>query len=189
MSNVENPRARSVPTKILHWALALAIITQLGLSLVMQSPGRNRPGDGFFEIHEKVGIATTGILVAFWVWSIVRSGETRFVAFFPWVSPKQLRLVAADAKRLFAPLADGTHERPFASAVHGLGIVIATIMAMSGLLGYFVPSARALLGIHEAVAPVMWAYLAGHVAMSIIHEMRGERIIGPMLSMRGKDKM
>lgn len=188
MSNIQKS-GRSAATKILHWALALAIITQLGLSLVMQSPGRNRPGDGFFEIHEKVGIATTAILVTFWIWSIVRSGETRLVAFFPWASPKQLRLVAADARRIFAPLADGTLERPFASAVHGLGIVIATIMALSGLLGYFVTSARSLLGIHETVAPVMWAYLVGHVAISIIHELRGERIIGPMLSIRGKNSL
>lgn len=186
MSNSTQNGMRSATTKILHWAAALAIITQLGLSLVMQSPSRNRPGDSFFEIHEKVGIAAAIILTVFWIWSIARSGETRLVAFFPWLSPKQLRLVAADAKRVFTPLEHGQETRPFASAVHGLGLIIATLMAFSGLLGYFVASARSLLEVHETVAPLMWAYLIGHVAISIVHELRGERIIGPMLSITKK---
>lgn len=176
------PAPRSTATKLLHWLVALSIIAQLGLSLAMQSPGQNRPGDSLFEIHEKMGIAATILLIAFWLWSIARSGETRLVAFFPWFSRAQLRLVAADAKRIFAPLGEGRNERPFASAVHGLGLSIATIMALSGLLGYFVSSARPLLEVHESAAPLMWAYLIGHVAISLIHEWRGERIIGPMLS-------
>ena len=171
---------RSRTTRALHWLAALAILTQLALSLVMRSPGSNRPGDSWFELHEKVGIAATAILVAFWLWSMVRSGETRFVAFFPWFSPSQLKLVLADARRLFAPLREGHSERPFASAIHGLGLVVATVMAGTGLLGYFVASARSLLGVHEAVAPLMWAYLVGHVGISIIHEVRGERIVVPM---------
>lgn len=184
MTNDTRDDWRSATTKILHWLAALAIVVQLGLSLVMQSPGKNRPGDSLFEIHEKVGIGAVAILVAFWIWGMIRSGETRFVAFFPWFSPKQLRLVASDAKRLFAPLDMGREERPFASAVHGLGLIIATIMALSGLIGYFVASARFLLSVHETVAPLMWAYLIGHVAISLIHELQGERVLARMLSIR-----
>lgn len=186
MSNSETNDRRSAVTKILHWLVALAIMTQLGLSLVMQSPGRNRPGDSFFEIHEKVGIAAMVILSAFWAWSILRSGETRLVAFFPWLSAKQLRLVTADAKRLFAPLESGGGDRPFASAVHGLGLMVASVMALTGLLGYFVASAKPLLNVHETVAPLMWAYLIGHVAIAFLHELRGERIIAAMLSLSGR---
>lgn len=186
MSNVTTSDPRSVTTKILHWLAALAIMTQLGLSLVMQSPARNRPGDAFFEVHEKVGIAAAAILVAFWIWSIVRSGETRLVAFFPWFSPKQLGLVAADAKRLFAPPRPGYSERPFASAIHGLGLIIATVMALTGAVGYFLASARPLLEIHETIAPLMWAYLIAHVAISIFHELRGERVVAAMISISKK---
>ncbi|MGE3692582.1 MAG: cytochrome b/b6 domain-containing protein [Novosphingobium sp.] len=174
---------RSKLTRVLHWLTALAIVTQLGLSLVMQSPGRNRPGDALFEVHEKVGIAATAILIAFWIWSIARSGETRIAAFIPWFSVRQLKLVWADARNLFGTVHEGGRERPFASAVHGLGLIVATIMALSGLLGYFVTPARSLLGVHEAIAPLMWAYLIGHVAISIVHELRGERIIRSMLSL------
>lgn len=177
---------RSRTTRILHWLAGLAILTQLALSLVMRSPGPNRPGDSWFELHEKVGIAATVILVAFRLWSMVRSGETRFVAFFPWFSPSQLRRVLGDARRLFAPLHEGRSERPFASAIHGLGLIVATVMAASGLLGYFIASARSLLGVHEAVAPLMLAYLVGHVGISIVHELRGERVVGPMLRL-GQD--
>ncbi len=186
MSEVTTKHPRSAVTKILHWLAALAIIAQLGLSLVMQSPSRNRPGDSFFEIHEKVGIAATAILVSFWIWSVIRSGETRLVAFFPWFSLKQLGSVAADAKRLFAPLEPCSTERPFASAIHGLGLIVATVMALSGVLGYFVASAKPLLEVHETAAPLMWAYLIGHVAVSLLHELRGEPIIGAMLSLSGR---
>lgn len=182
MSNAMSKNRRSAATKILHWLVALAVMTQLGLSLVMQSPAPNRPGDSFFEIHEKVGIAATSLLAAFWIWSVLRSGETRLVAFFPWLSPKQLRLVATDAKRLFAPIEDENMERPFASAIHGLGLIIASVMALSGVVGYFVASARPVLQVHETVAPLMWAYLVGHVAIALFHELRGERIIAAMLS-------
>lgn len=186
MSDGTMKHPRSIVTKILHSLAALAIIAQLGLSLVMQSPSRSRPGDSFFEIHEKVGIAATAILVAFWIWSIIRSGETRLVAFFPWFSLKQLGLVAADAKRLFAPLEPESTERPFASAIHGLGLIVATVMALSGVLGYFVASAKPLLEVHETAAPLMWAYLIGHVAVSLLHELRGERIIWAMLSLSAR---
>lgn len=152
----------------------------------MRSPGPNRPGDSWFELHEKVGIAATVILVAFWLWSIFRSGETRFVAFFSWFSPSQLKRVFGDARRLFAPLHEDRSERAFASAIHGLGLIVATVMAASGLLGYFVASARLLLGVHETVAPLMWAYLVGHVGISIIHEVRGERIVAPMFRLGRK---
>lgn len=177
---------RSRTTRILHWLAALAILAQLALSLVMRGPEPNRPGDSWFEVHEKVGIAAAAILVAFWLWSVVRSGETRFVAFFPWFSPPQLKLVLGDARRLFAPLHEGRSERPFASAIHGLGLIVATVMAATGLLGYFVASARSLLGVHGTVAPLMWAYLAGHVGISIIHEVRGERIVAPMFRLGEK---
>ena len=95
-------------------------------------------------------------------------------------------LVASDAKRILAPLQHGQNERPFASAVHGLGLIIATIMALSGILGYFIASARSLLGVHETVAPLMWAYLIGHVVISVVHELKGERVIGPMMSISSK---
>lgn len=182
MSNDLAGTQRSAATKVLHWAAALVVIAQLGLSLVMQNPDGNRPGDAFFEIHEKLGIAAVVVLVTFWLWCVVRAGETRLIAFFPWFSPKQIGLVVADARRLFAPLGEGVGERPFASAVHGVGLMIATIMAMTGVLGYFVVSARPLLGIHETVAPLMWAYLAGHVAISVVHELRGDHIIKAMLT-------
>lgn len=181
--NDHNSIIRSRATRLLHWLVALVVIAQLTLSLVMRSPAPGRPGDSWFELHEKVGIAAAVILTAFWLWSMIRSGATRPVAFFPWFSPRQLRMVFADARRLFAPVHEGQTERPFASAVHGLGVLTATAMALTGLVGYFVASARSLLVVHETVAPLMWAYLVGHVGISLIHESRGERIILPMFGL------
>ena len=53
-------------------------------------------------------------------------------------------------------------------------------MALSGVVGYFVASASPLMEVHETVAPLMWAYLIGHVVSALFHELRGERIIAAM---------
>lgn len=180
-AGMPNVIQRSGITRTLHWLIAIGVIAQLGLSLVMQKPGKGGPGDALFELHEKVGIATLALLVAFWVWSMVRSGETRLAALFPWFSPHRVRLVLADTRHLLKPRAAGAGERPLASAVHGLGLLVATVMAASGLIGYFITPARWALGVHESIAPLMWAYLVGHVAMSMVHEARSDHVLRAML--------
>ncbi len=75
-------------------------------------------------------------------------------------------MVQGVAHRTFAPLlADGVHK--FLNRLR--------IFALGG-------ARLDLLEIHEMVAPLMWAYLIGHVAIALFHELRGERIIAAMLS-------
>ena len=129
-------QTRSRVTRLLHMLLAAAIIAQLGLSLGMQAPGRGRPGDALFEIHEKSGLAALAILIIFWGWSLVRRGETRFSLLFPWFDRQRRRAFAADLIAHFRVLRGGavplTEGKPFASAIHGLGLLIATLMAKIG---------------------------------------------------------
>ena len=87
------------------------------------------------------------------------------------------RLHLASLKRGRVPL---TEESPLASAIHGLGLLIATAMALTGAVGYFFPAARFLLGIHETIAPIMWAYLIGHVGLALLHQLAGHRILQRM---------
>ena len=174
-------QTRSRATRILHALIAVTIVTQLALSTVMQAPGRNRPGDQWFEVHEKVGLGALAVLAGFWIWAMVRTREVRFAMLFPWFSLSRTRDVWADLKDHLRSLGRGklplSEARPLANAVHGLGLIIATIMAVTGAAGYFIPQARALLGVHEAVSTGMWAYLIGHAGIAILHELTGDRLI------------
>lgn len=180
-------QTRSRATRLLHMLLAAAIVTQLALSLGMQAPGRGGPGDALFEIHEKTGLAALAILVTFWGWSLIRRGETRLAVLFPWFRRERRRAFGADlvahAQALRSgsiPLAEG---KPLASAAHGLGLLIATVMATTGALGYFVRQARPLLEVHETAAPLMWAYLIGHAGIAVVHQIKGDALITRMFTL------
>ncbi|WP_037514696.1 cytochrome b/b6 domain-containing protein [Sphingobium xenophagum] len=178
------PAPHSTLTKLLHLLIAAALIHQLFISLIMVVPETNRPGDSYFELHEWVGVLTLWLLVIFWIWTLVRRGETRFAMLFPWFSATRRSAFWADLKAHLASLARGggplTEESPLASAVHGLGLLIATAMALTGAVGYFFPAASLLLEVHMTIAPVMWAYLTGHVGVALLHQMAGHRILQRM---------
>jgi cytochrome b561 len=190
MASKRSPKALNVPaphstlTKLLHLMFAAAVVHQLLISLVMVVPEGNRPGNSFFELHEWVGVLTLGLLVIFWIWSLVRRGEARFGMLFPWFSGARRSAFWADLKAHLASLRRGrvplTEESPLASAVHGLGMLIATAMALTGAVGYFFPATRILLEVHMTIAPIMWAYLIGHVGLALLHQMAGHRILQRM---------
>lgn len=183
---------RSRATRIFHLALALAIMTQLALSIFMQAPGRSRPGDLWFEIHEKTGLGTLAILAGFWIWTMARPREVSFAVLFPWFSPSRMKDLIADLGAHLRSIRRGklplSEAKPLANAVHGLGIVVATTMAVTGAAGYFLPQARALLGVHSTVAPLMWAYLIGHAGVAVIHQFSGDRLLQRMFSMGASSK-
>lgn len=185
--SLDTSQTRSRATRLLHILLAAAIVTQLGLSLGMEAPSRGRPGDALFEIHEKSGLAALTILVAFWVCSLIRRNETRFSMLFPWFDRDRRRAfgddLVAHARALRGGAVPLTEGKPFASAIHGLGLLIATLMATTGALGYFVPQARFLLEVHETAAPLMWAYLIGHAGIAVIHQFKGDALITRMFSL------
>lgn len=177
---------RSKRTRWLHLLLAVAVVHQLFISLVMVAPEANRPGNSFFELHEWVGLFTLGLLVIFWIWTLVRRGETRFGRLFPWLSGMRRAAVWADVKMHFASIRERRvplmQESALASAVHGLGLLIATAMVSTGATGYFLPGAELLLNVHATIAPLMWAYLVGHVGLALLHQVAGHRMLQRMFS-------
>lgn len=180
--NVPAPHSRF--TKLLHLLFAAALIHQLFISLIMVVPETNRSGDSYFELHEWGGVLTLGLLVIFWVWTLVRRGETRFAMLFPWFSGARRSAFWADLKAHLASFARGrvplNEQSSLATAVHGLGLLIATAMALTGAVGYFVPAASLLLEVHMTIAPIMWAYLIGHVGLALLHQMAGHKILQRM---------
>ena len=124
---------RSLPTRLLHMLVALAVIHQLVVGALMRGP---RHGGLLWQAHQAVGIASLAILLAFWGWTLLRRGETRLFRLFPWLSARGRAGLAADlaahlrALRRFR-LPHG-EDSPIASATHGLGLLAATAMAATG---------------------------------------------------------
>lgn len=69
------------------------------------------------------------------------------------------------------------------NSVHGLGIVVATIVAVTGGAGNFVPQPLALLGGHVVFSTNISAYLIGHAGVAVIHEFSGDRLLRRMFAL------
>ncbi len=118
--------------------LLLVVVHQLIGNEFMQLP---LPGDApgwVFTLHEYAGLADLGVVAAFWVWTVARQGETRLGRLLPWFSLTRLRDVMADLaaqlRRLARLRAPDDDDGALASAVHGLGLLAVTAMAVTGTM-------------------------------------------------------
>ena len=71
---------------------------------------------------------------------------------------------------------------PLMPAAHGLGLLLVAAMTLSGLSWWL--GVEAAKDIHETLAPLVWAYLVGHVAAAVWHQWRGEPLITRMFRLR-----
>lgn len=181
---------RSLFTRILHTALTIAILHQLVVSWFMERP---RPGGGGnlgYELHQAIGLASIGILGLFWAWTVVRQREHGLADLLPWFSVQRRRAVLQDIAKharslVQCRLPDPEDETPLASAVHGLGLLAATAMALTGLAvfvmmgqdGALVGPGRLFLDVHRVAANAMWAYLIGHAALALLHQVAGHLVL------------
>jgi cytochrome b561 len=184
----------SLTTRLLHAALAAAIVHQLVVSLFMEAPKPGRPAENLaFELHETVGLVSLGLLALFWLWTMFRQREEGPGALVPWFSAERRRLVLADVANYRRSLVQlrlpsPTAETPLASAVHGLGLLVATAMAVTGAMVYALMGAdgslagggKFALELHEVFANLMWAYLIGHAGIAVVHDILGHRVLGRM---------
>jgi cytochrome b561 len=181
-------------TRFLHLCLAIGITAEMLTSLVMVDPEPGRPPNWWFEVHETLGVALLGVLVAHWLWSLGRSlASGAAFMLFPWFSAARLRALVGDARDTLAQvgqgrLPDDDQPRPLPAAVQGLGLLLATVLAATGTVmwvgmapdGAMTGLVHGFKEVHEAVAPLMWAYLVLHPAMGILHQVAGHRTISRM---------
>jgi cytochrome b561 len=181
------PTARhSGVTRILHGLLMLAVLWQLIGSNFIQRPKVGRVANGMYEAHEVVGLATLGLVVAFWIWALVRRGETPVGALFPWFSAQRLKAVKDDAVRYLRAarllsLPDEGDNTPLASATHGLGLLAALAMGSSGawLFTMAIPGGT-VMQFHKFMATFMWAYVVGHAGLALLHQSLGHPVLQRM---------
>ncbi|MGB3146225.1 MAG: cytochrome b/b6 domain-containing protein [Paracoccaceae bacterium] len=193
-----NPvRKHSFATRLAHIGLALAVLTQLGSSLLMEPAEDGHAGNIFFGLHEYGGLAAFVFVLGFWMAATFRQRGTERGLLLPWLSAARRAEVWSDAKAQLLSLshlqkpAYDAHS-PLASAVHGLGLLLMTAMALSGTIYYFIntgdPDAGGLVGlvmlIHGGLANLVWAYLIGHGALALVRHFTRDLPLGEMWSLR-----
>ncbi|MBE2259886.1 MAG: cytochrome b/b6 domain-containing protein [Rhodobacteraceae bacterium] len=189
-------RKHAFSTRLVHAGLALAVIVQLLTSLPMEPPAADSVGNGFFQIHQYSGLAAFAFVFAFWAVVCVRSPGTAPGTLFPWFSGSRLSALRTDARTHLAALLRRRlppHDSQAAlpSAIHGLGLLLISAMAVSGTVYYFIntgdPDAGGAVGavmlVHRTLANVVWVYLFGHAGLGVIHHYAHDVSLGEMWSL------
>lgn len=188
----------SQPVKVLHALFAFGITLQLLLSGVMRQPrpGRVRAASEAlaFATHEYVGLALIVILVIHWLLHLAGHVPKGPAHFFPWFSRERRGRLLVEAKELLRMrLGQPEAQDAIAGAIQGLGLVIATLLALTGGLIYFgmaddgtmSAATRSIRTAHTTLAPVMWGYLGIHIAAALAHVAAGHRSILAIFRVRG----
>lgn len=183
-------------TRLVHAGLALAVVVQLLTSLPMEPPEPDRAGNWFFQVHQYSGLAAFAFVFAFWLVLALRSKGTEPAALFPWFSGARLRALRSDTRTHIAALLSRrlpAHDPHAAlpSAVHGLGVLLMSAMAISGTIYYFInsgdPDAGGAVGavmfVHRTLANLVWAYLIGHAGLALVHHYAHDIRLGEMWSL------
>lgn len=183
-------------TKFLHLGMAVTIVAQLGISLVMESPDSSGDKQGigatFFEIHEAIGLVAATFVLVHWLW-LFKAADNGFSDLFPWNTDGRRR-VLDELKRAFRgeQMAGGPRSGGLVGLVHGLGLLTAAGMAISGTaLFILLPEggekpgdlAQAIMEIHSAIASLMWIYVIAHVAMAYRHHFSGHTTLKDMFKL------
>ncbi|MEP6657392.1 MAG: cytochrome b/b6 domain-containing protein [Betaproteobacteria bacterium] len=188
----------SQPIKILHALFALGITLQLLLSNVMRQPRPGRLRTAWealtFTVHQYVGLALLLVLIAHWLLHLVGQLPKGPLHFFPWFSRERIGRLKAEAKEFFRlKLGDPETQDAIAGAIQGLGLVIATLLAITGSLIFFgmaddgamSATTRAIRRVHTTLAPLMWGYLGIHIAATLVHLIAGHRSVFAIFRLRG----
>lgn len=187
----------SIVTRLIHASLASAITLQLLSSLVMSEPHRDRPGDVFFDVHQYIGMAALFFVVCFFGILALRSVGTEIGLLFPWFSAKRRQtlldeFVAYGQGLRALRLPHYNPHSPLVSAIHGLGLLLMALLALTGSVYFFAALdgsqsttlVRLITDIHETFANVAWAYLIGHGGFAVLHHLLGHMHLSEMWSLR-----
>lgn len=189
----------SRPIRILHLLLAAGVSMQLVLSLVMKvpKPGRSTEALGgfLFNTHANIGAALFVILAIHGLLFVGGHARLGIGHFFPWLSRARLDALIQEIKQVATTLRlpDPKDQNALASAFEGLGIVLASLLAISGVVLYFgiasdgAMSARvhSIKEVHETFGLIMWGYLAVHAGAAMLHRFAlGHRSILSIFNIR-----
>lgn len=171
-------------TRLTHWGLVITISAQLFSGLLVSDPHTRM----YFYFHEYDGLAASFFILVLWLW-IYANQETGLL--FPW-NGAGMAAVWADIRALIRnkTLPPGGQTVGLASFGHGLGLLGATVMALSGIWIFFIiPGGHGAQNastdfqafteasaIHAVASYFVWAYWIGHTGFAIAHQAEGAPI-------------
>lgn len=171
------------PVRWLHFALALGISVQLLSSQFMTLPHDHDAtsfGVALFRVHVFAGLSTAAVIVLHWLWLAIDRHHL-FKHLFPWTR-SGIAEVGQDLTSLLRGklVADGDRGG-LSGLVHGLGLLTATTMGMTGVTIFWIlntPDAQKglrdlVFNAHSLIANLMWAYFIGHVLLAVLHHWFG----------------
>ncbi|MFQ5355434.1 MAG: cytochrome b/b6 domain-containing protein [Mariprofundaceae bacterium] len=190
-------------TKLLHWGIAVSITLQMFISLLMEEP---EPGEKrewleaiLFEWHEYIGLIAFSLLFARWLWGLSGHNTGGWQRLFPWITKAGRCELIGDIKREIPDWLKGRISEPgeqdaIAKTVHGLGLIIASVMALTGIIMFFAMGeggelkgfAHDMEEVHEIFSSLMWIFLGGHFVMALFHQLLGHHVLGKMFLMRAQ---
>lgn len=187
----------TLSTRLIHLVLASTIMVQLITSLWMAKPKNGREGNWLFEVHEYSGLLALGSAFAFWLMILYRRKGTPFGLLFPWLLAQRRQDLWSDLKAhwhhiLKRRLPDYSAESPLASAIHGLGLLLMTLMSMTGGLYYIALNlamtkrvwAELVIETHEIFSTFVWVYLISHSVLGVFHHYLHNKSLADMWSIR-----
>lgn len=181
------PINRSVTTRLLHALILVCVLHQLIGSNFLSRPLPGEAPEFSLLLHEYVGLGSMAVVVIFWIWTLVRTNETSIGRLLPWFSVHGIKSVLEDAGGQLGRLIRGKFpddtDGALASAVHGLGLLTLTAMALTGTVYFFVmgaPYGKLVLSLHKLVANLMWGYLIAHAGLAVLHQLLGSDMVSRM---------
>jgi cytochrome b561 len=178
---------RSTTTRVLHGLILVSVLHQLIGSSFLSRPIPGEAPELGMTLHEYIGMGSLAVVALFWIWTVVRQHETSLGRLLPWFSRNGIGSVVADAGEHLGSLLRGRipddADGPLASAVHGLGLLTLTAMALTGTVYFFVtetPYARTILSLHKLMANLMWGYLIAHAGLAVLHQLLGRDMVSRM---------
>ena len=189
--------------RILHLMLMLGVLAQLCSELLMQVP---KPGESidqmagfFFSIHQLIGFVV--LIIAITYLMVIMEHSKHKNRLFPWLDAtlraELIREIQRDIPGWFRgvlPSPDQAHL--LAGTVHGLGLILATGLGLSGSViylginsdGSMPPPIHTIKELHEILGTLMWIFMAGHLVMALLHQVKGHQVLQKIFTADGRNR-
>jgi len=182
----------SAEEKVLHFLIAGGMIVELIIENWMLRPQSGKTATVsqvlLFGAHEFIGI---GLLVIVMTRFMLMIGNRKdFLRLFPWFDKGGRRSLARELRSALPSWFSGklkdTGEQDFlAKTVHGLGLLLALGLGLTGLLLFIEISpketisalGRGAMEVHDVMGTLLWIFISGHIAMTIYHQLLGHRVL------------
>ncbi len=163
------------PIGFAHWGISLCVVGSIISSLFVDvtNPSNELP----IIIHVRIGYGVTFFLLCQWFFLSLRRYHFVREHVFPYHAEGR-KCISADLRLLMQGKLPPTGCRSGASGlVEGLGILLITWMALTGLIFHFgavydVDKTNLMLlirNIHNFSSYFVWAFVIGHGGMAVLH--------------------